>query len=143
MAKVDIQSVAVRAIELHSLIAEAQEELERLKETLRKSASKTPWSEYPTRIGSARAAFVDPFMGPRAGKEGLVSLLPALDLLGVEPETFDRLFKRTVVVSIAQKNPQAFQASLRLASSGARLLVKSLVEKKPAQVRITLTKVSK
>lgn len=129
-------TTATRAVELYQLIQKAQAELDLLKEGLRRDAEATPWRELVTPLGSIRAAFVDPFMGPKKGQDGkLVSLDPALEL---SPAVFDLFFHTETVVFLDCKSPADFKAYLRQVDASERKLCKSLLEEKPGQVRITL-----
>ena len=133
-AKTD--KIAARAVELYQLIQKATEELDVLKEALRRDAETTPWRELVTPLGSIRAAFVDPFMGPRKGKDGkLVSLDPALEL---SPAVFDLFFHTETVVFLDSKDPAAHLRNLKTLALDERKLIRSLLEEKPGQVRLTL-----
>jgi len=132
----DVMPKALRAIELHRLILQAEAELNQLKDDLRASAEATPWRELVTPEGSVRVAFVDPAMGPRKDKDGLVSLSPALAEL--TPAHFALLFSARTVVALDVKECSDFAVRLKLLSPDERRVVKSLVEEKPGQIRVTL-----
>jgi len=133
-AKTD--KIAARAVELYQLIQQAEEELSGLKDALRRDAETAPWRELVTPLGSIRAAFVDPFMGPKKGKDGkLVSLDPALEL---SPVGFDLLFHTEVVVFLDCKDPSLCRKNLSALRPNERKIVRELLEEKPGQVRLTL-----
>lgn len=131
-----IEAVAARAIALAAEIKAATDELEGLKEQLRESAMINPWRELPTPLGSVRAAFVDPYMGPVKTKKGSVSLLPLLDSLA--PDHFALLFEKEVLVSLAVKEITAVEERLALLTPNEQDAVRALIEEKPSQIRITL-----
>lgn len=131
-----VQEVALRAIDLNALIKAAVAELETLKEFLRKDSERTPWKELLTAEGSVRAAFVEPAMGPKKDKDRLVSLSPVLEALA--PDHFALLFSQSTVVDLEVKDTVTFAERLKLLTLAEQSVVRSLVEEKPGQIRITL-----